>query len=96
MRILQGVHRPASPSAFSTVRRILVPVHALSLSHSPSLCCPSLQLRLPVCLKLHTVVLLGHGVCSTLALPPSTRSLVLDNVMRDARSLSLATMVRSG
>ena len=52
-----------------------------------------LQLRLPVCLHLHTVVLSGHGVCAQLALPPSTRVLVLDNVMRDARTLSLATMV---
>jgi hypothetical protein len=55
---------------------------------------PHLQLRLPVCLNLHTVVLSGHGVCQHLALPPSTRALVLENVMRDARCLSLATMVR--
>ena len=55
---------------------------------------PLPQLRLPVCLHLHTVVLSGHGVCGQLALPPSTRVLVLDNVMRDARTLSLATMVR--
>jgi hypothetical protein len=52
-----------------------------------------LQLCLPVCLKLHTVVLSGHGVCGQLALPPSTRVLVLDNVMRDARTLSLASML---
>lgn len=51
------------------------------------------QLRLPVCLKLHTAVLAGHGVCGALALPPSLSSLVLLNVMRDARSLSLADMV---
>ncbi|EFN57614.1 hypothetical protein CHLNCDRAFT_57172 [Chlorella variabilis] len=52
-----------------------------------------IQLRLPVCLSLHTVVLSGHGVCQQLALPPSTRVLVLDNVMRDARALALSTMV---
>lgn len=52
-----------------------------------------MQLRLPVCLSLHTVVLSGHGVCQQLALPPSTRVLVLDNVMRDARALALSTMV---
>ena len=51
------------------------------------------QLRLPICLGLDTVVLSGHGVCQQLALPPSTRVLVLDNVMRDARMLALATMV---
>ncbi len=51
------------------------------------------QLRLPVCLKLHTAVLAGHGVCGELALPPSLSSLVLLNVMRDARSLRLADMV---
>lgn len=59
----------------------------------PSLLSCLLQLHLPICLKLHTAVLSGHGVCNTLALPPSTRSLVLLNVMRDARTLSLATMV---
>lgn len=47
-----------------------------------------------MCLQLHTVVLSGHGVCCQLALPPSTRVLVLDNVMREPRSLALATMVR--
>lgn len=51
------------------------------------------KLRLPVCLRLHTAVLSGHGVCAQLALPPSLRVLVLDSVMRDARTLSLATMV---
>lgn len=51
------------------------------------------QLRLPVCLKLHTAVLSGHGVCSQLALPPSLRVLVLDRVMREPRLLNLASMV---
>ncbi|KAL4444984.1 hypothetical protein ABPG77_004034 [Micractinium sp. CCAP 211/92] len=52
-----------------------------------------IELRLPVCLKLHTAVLAGHGVCGELALPPSLSSLVLLNVMRDARSLRLADML---
>ena len=46
-----------------------------------------------MCLNLHTVVLSGHGTCGELALPPSTRSLALLNVMRDARFLHLASML---
>ena len=40
-------------------------------------------------------MLSGHGVGIELALPPSLRVLVLDNVMRDARTLNLASMVRT-
>lgn len=46
-----------------------------------------------MCLKLHTAVLAGHAVCSDLALPPSTRVLALAGVMRDARTLNLASML---
>lgn len=68
--------------------------HLVCRAHSRLPAAPrSLQLRLPVCLKLHTAVLAGHGVCGELALPPSLHSLVLLNVMRDARSLRLADMV---
>lgn len=85
--LLTGMHVEQSRSHNHAPLRIpKADLHAPS-SHN----CP--QLRLPVCLRLHTAVLSGHGVCAQLALPPSLRVLVLDSVMRDARTLSLATMV---